>query len=277
MSHGLGICFTSLKVPVGDCMILYPQPGPPQWPILISHFGLFTIFFATLRFIRHFKQKYATFLRDPHSCPWCRPKLLFQQDEAVRSWHSMTQRTVLQHPSRHILKKHAHCANWYRCSGFHMESCTHGFLRYYTSHVSQILDATRPLLLAAHSFGRSSCRPCAAEERTVCSSTNAFFAAQFPHPKVDILRNHTWRKTILRRQSCDVMIMEALMHQVSGYRVGLEKNKNSLRKAPLIKWSSLSWLVYLLSQCSNFKLFSLGLHVQKYLLGRARGTQWKKV
>jgi hypothetical protein len=91
------------------------------------------------------------------------------------------------------------------------------------------------------------------------------------------LRNHTWRKTILRRQSCDVMIMEALMHQVSGYRVGLEKIKTLCARHP---WSNdllwVGWFTYSASaQTLNF--FSLGLHVQKYLLGRARGTQWKKV
>jgi hypothetical protein len=59
---------------------------------------------------------------------------------------------------------------------------------------------------------------------------------------------------------------------------GLGKNKNSLRKAPLIKWSSLSWLVYLLSQCSNFKLFFLGSARAKVSIGaRARDPMKKSL
>jgi hypothetical protein len=68
------------------------------------------------------------------------------------------------------------------------------------------------------------------------------------------LRNHTWRKTILRRQSCDVMIMEALMHQVSGYRVGLEKIKTLCARHPSsndLLW--VGWFTYSASaQTLNF-------------------------
>ena len=81
-----------------------------------------------------------------------------------------------------------------------------------------------------------------------------FFCCPIPHPKVDILRNHAWRKTILRRQSCDVMIMEAPMHQVSGYRVGLEKIKTLCARHP---WSNdllwVGWFTYSASaQTLNF-------------------------